>query len=80
MVAPRVQHHGTINVDGSAALVGAEAATITFRPSGLFDIQIDVGTTDANGVAVYGDITGPASAALATTIESTWRRCPRTRR
>ena len=61
MVAPRVQHHGSIDVNGGAALVGAEAATITFRPSGLFDIQVDVGTDDPNGVAVYGDINGPAS-------------------
>ena len=66
MVAPRVQHHGSIDVNGAAALVGAEAATITFRPSGLFDIQVDVGTGDANGVAVYGDINGRRAAAPAT--------------
>src|SRR5690606_2642383 len=64
MVAPRVEHHGGIDVNGAAALVGAEAATITFRPSGLFDIQIDVGTTDPQGVAVYGGITGDASSGV----------------
>jgi len=61
LVAPRVEHHGAINVNGAAALVGAEAATINFRAGGLFDIQVDVGTTDANGVDVDGTITGPAS-------------------
>ena len=63
LVAPRVQHDGTINVNGAAALVGAEAATISFRAGGLFDIQVDVGTTDANGVTVgnTGVIAGPAS-------------------
>jgi len=59
LVAPRVVHNGTINVDGSAALVGAEAARITFSPDGLFDITVDSGTTDANGVVVGGTITGP---------------------
>ncbi len=61
LVAPRVEHHGSINVNGAAALVGAEAATITFRPSGLFDIQVTTGTTDTNGVFVDGTIAGPAS-------------------
>ena len=65
MVAPRVQHGGAINVAGSAALVGAEAATINFSPDGLFDIQVTTGTTDANGVAVSGSITGPASTGAA---------------
>jgi filamentous hemagglutinin family protein len=61
LVAPRVEHHGSINVNGAAALVGAEAATINFRAGGLFDIQVDIGTTDANGVEVDGAITGSAS-------------------
>ena len=66
MVAPRVQHGGSINVSGSAALVGAEAATINFSPDGLFDIQIVSGTTDANGVSINGGtITGAASAGAA---------------
>src|SRR5690348_11750596 len=46
LVAPRVEQGGKITVNGSAALVGAEAATINFSPDGLFDIQVDVGTTD----------------------------------
>jgi filamentous hemagglutinin family protein len=61
LVAPFVNHQGRINVNGAAALVGAEAATITFRPSGLFDIQVDVGTTHGNGVNINGSINGPAS-------------------
>lgn len=61
LVAPEVWNGGTINVNGAAALVGAEAATINFRTSGLFDIQVTTGTTDINGVRNTGTITGPAS-------------------
>lgn len=61
LVSPRVTHGGTINVNGSAALVGAEAATLTFRTNGLFDIQVTAGTADANGVVNNGTVTGPAS-------------------
>ena len=60
-VAPRVEHQGTINVAGQAALVAAEAATIDFTPDGLFNIQITSGTTDSEGVRIGGDINGPAS-------------------
>ena len=65
MVAPRIVQNGTIQVDGSAALVGAEAVDITMNgPSGLFDINVTTGSGDRNGV-VHGDTgitTGPASA------------------
>jgi filamentous hemagglutinin family protein len=62
LVAPRVEHNGSIAVNGAAALVGAEAATINFRTDSLFDITVNMGTTDANGVVVgsTGSITGPA--------------------
>ncbi len=60
-VAPRVEHQGTINVAGQAALVAAEAATIDFTPDGLFNIQITSGTTDSEGVRIGGEINGPAS-------------------
>lgn len=62
MVAPSVTNNGTITVNGSAALVAADAATITFSPSGLFDIQVDSGTS-ATGTVVSnnGTITGPAA-------------------
>lgn len=63
LVAPKVDHRGSINVSGSAALVGAEAATINFSPNGLFDIQVTAGTTDAQGVYNSGTITGAASTA-----------------
>lgn len=62
--APVVGHMGTINVNGQAALVSGEAGTITFSPSGLFDIQVSIGSDgDQNrtGLFVYGGITGPAS-------------------
>ena len=58
LVAPRVQHTGSILVNGSAALVAAEAATMSFSPDGLFDISVTVGTDDPNGVVVSGDIGG----------------------
>ncbi|WP_162896034.1 hypothetical protein [Novosphingobium sp. THN1] len=62
MVAPSVVNNGTITVNGSAALVAADAATITFSPSGLFDIQVDSGTSATGTVAANnGTITGPAA-------------------
>jgi hypothetical protein len=59
LVAPHVVHTGSINVNGSAALVAAEAATITFSTDGLFDIQVTAGTTSSSGLDVSGDIGGP---------------------
>lgn len=64
MVAPRIVQNGTIQVDGSAALVGAEAVDITMGgPGGLFDIAVSTGTGDANGIVhgALGTTTGPAS-------------------
>lgn len=62
LVAPSIVNNGTINVNGSAALVAADAATITFSPNGLFDIQVDSGTS-ATGAVIQnnGSITGPAA-------------------
>ena len=64
MVAPRVEQNGTVQVDGSVAYVGAEAADITMSSvNGLFDIAISTGTGDANGI-VHGELgttSGPAS-------------------
>ena len=54
MVAPMVQHSGLIRTDGAAALVAAEAATITFSPTGLFDIEVTVGTDASTGIHVDG--------------------------
>lgn len=63
LVAPSITSNGTITVNGAAALVAADAATITFSPSGLFDIVVDSGTS-ATGTVVSnnGTITGPAAA------------------
>ena len=63
MVSPRVEHNGTINVNGAAALVAAEAATISFNTDGLFNITVDAGTAESQdeGIEVNGTITGPAS-------------------
>jgi len=44
MVSPIIRQRGTVDVNGSALMVGAEAATITFGTGGLFDIQITTGT------------------------------------
>ncbi|MDQ3075015.1 MAG: hypothetical protein M3Q88_05325, partial [Pseudomonadota bacterium] len=54
LVAPRVEHRGIIRTDGGAALVGAAGATVTFNTSGMFDIQVTTGSSDANGVVVDG--------------------------
>jgi filamentous hemagglutinin family protein len=62
LVAPRVIQAGAVVVNGSAAYVGAEAATLTIN-NGLFDITVDSGTTDANGVGHTGVTTGTASTA-----------------
>lgn len=60
LIAPKVTNSGTINVDGSAVIVAADASTITFRPNGLFDIQIDQGTSAAGEVVTNdGTISGP---------------------
>ncbi|MFN3472720.1 MAG: beta strand repeat-containing protein [Blastomonas sp.] len=63
MVAPTVLQAGSVNVNGSALYVGAEAATITFGGNGLFDIQVTTGTNGTGGIAVgHGGVTtGPAS-------------------
>lgn len=63
LVAPRVVQGGTVRVDGAAAYVGAEAADITIRANGLFDISISAGTTDANGVVHTGSTERPDSTA-----------------
>lgn len=61
LVAPKVVNSGTITADGATVLVAADASTITFRPNGLYDIQIDQGTS-ATGEVVTNDgtITGSA--------------------
>jgi hypothetical protein len=66
LIAPQVINSGLINVDGSAVIVAADASTITFRPNGLFDIQIDQGTSTTGEVVTNdGVITGPVANANA---------------
>ncbi|WP_164115409.1 hypothetical protein [Sphingorhabdus sp. Alg239-R122] len=62
LVAPRVVQGGNVNVNGSVAYVGAEQADLTIN-NGLFDINVTVGTTDANGVVheETGRTLGPSS-------------------
>lgn len=68
LVAPRVVQGGRVDVNGSAAYVGAEQADLTIN-NGLFDITVTVGTTDGNisaggggnGVVHTGVTTGASS-------------------
>lgn len=65
MVSPIIRQNGSVNVNGSAAYVAAEAATLTFG-NGLFDIQVTTGTngdiaTGNTAIAHNGSTTGPAS-------------------
>ena len=60
LVAPSVTNDGSMIVDGSVAMVAADAATLRFSPNGLFDIQVTSGTSStATVVANGGSITGP---------------------
>ncbi len=62
LVGPSVTNDGTITVDGSVALVAADAATLTFSPNGLFDILVTSGSSStATVVANGGTITGPVA-------------------
>ncbi|MEH6757281.1 MAG: hypothetical protein V7676_07190 [Parasphingorhabdus sp.] len=64
LLAPIVTQSGDVEVNGSAAYIAAEQATITFN-QGLFDINVTIGTNGdiPSGVAVRHDgvTTGPAS-------------------
>ncbi|MBB4612490.1 hypothetical protein [Novosphingobium taihuense] len=60
VVAPRVEQAGTVSVNGSAAYVAAEAATMTIN-SGLFDIIVDSGSDDTEGVVHTGATGWPAN-------------------
>lgn len=60
VVAPRVEQAGTVSVNGAAAYVAAEAATMTIN-SGLFDIIVDSGSDDGQGVVHTGTTKWPAN-------------------
>ncbi|MEH3101187.1 beta strand repeat-containing protein [Sphingomonas adhaesiva] len=65
LVAPFVRHGGTTSVNGGAAFVAAETATLTID-QGLFDIQVAVGSDgeaddqgqNRSSMELYGSITG----------------------
>lgn len=66
IVAPTIIQSGTINVSGNAALVAADAATITFNPNGLYSITVDAGTSATSSPLFNsGTITGTATASAA---------------
>ena len=65
LVAPRIEQGGNVQVKGSAAYVAGEQVTLTMN-QGLFDIQVDAGTTDQNGIVHTGTTGGPASTDEAT--------------
>lgn len=60
MVAPRIEQGGTVRVNGSAAYAAGEQLSLTMN-QGLFDIQVDVGTSDSNGIVHTGETSGPAN-------------------
>ncbi|UAB78759.1 hypothetical protein INR77_03260 [Erythrobacter sp. SCSIO 43205] len=60
--APQIINHGLISTGGQAALVGAEAGTITFSPDGLFDIQVSIGSEFGQPIENSGLIGGNATA------------------
>ena len=63
MIAPRIEQGGTVRVNGSAAYVAAQQLSMTLN-EGLFDIQVDIGTGDSQGIVHTGETSGPASTAL----------------
>ena len=64
LIAPRIEQGGKIRVNGSAAYAAGEQLTMTMN-QGLFDIQVNVGTTDGNGIVHTGETSGPANATAA---------------
>jgi len=64
LVAPGIVQGGTIELDGSVGLVAAEQASIIVQ-NGLFNIDVQVGTTVANAIVHTGSTgAGPAAATL----------------
>lgn len=59
--APRVVQGGGVAAGGNVSYVGAESGSLTVT-GGLFDMVINVGTDDPNGVVHTGITTGPTPA------------------
>lgn len=60
LVSPRIVQAGSVTVDGSVAYVAAQQADVTIN-AGLFDINVLVGSPDADGIVHTGTTNGPAS-------------------
>ncbi|MES2147389.1 MAG: hypothetical protein V4491_06020, partial [Pseudomonadota bacterium] len=60
LVGPSIEQAGDVRVNGSVAYVAGEAVTMVMD-NGLFDIKINVGTDDPNGIIHTGSTTGPAN-------------------
>ncbi|PZN93572.1 MAG: hypothetical protein DCF31_12135, partial [Alphaproteobacteria bacterium] len=58
-VAPRIRQAGVIDVNGSAALVAAEAVDISYN-AGLFDVTATIGTDASDAIVHGGTTTGAA--------------------
>jgi len=63
LIAPVVQHGGSVRVNGSAAFVAGEAVAIRVD-QGLFDIIVNVGSDNAVPLVHTGSTGGPASGAV----------------
>ncbi|HEX8667583.1 MAG TPA: hypothetical protein VF727_04330 [Allosphingosinicella sp.] len=63
LIAPVVQQGGSVRVNGSAAYIAGEDVSMTVN-QGLFDITVNVGTTDSEGVVHTGTTGGPASTGI----------------
>ncbi|MEO7277847.1 MAG: hypothetical protein ABIW33_07485, partial [Sphingomicrobium sp.] len=61
LIAPRIEQGGDVRVNGSAAYVAADSLTMSIN-QGLFDVAVDVGSDDPNGIVHTGSTTGPANA------------------
>ncbi|MBV1687588.1 hypothetical protein KRR38_07815 [Novosphingobium sp. G106] len=65
IVAPQIVQGGTIELDGSVGLIAAESVSVLIQ-NGLFDIDVQVGTTVANAITHTGSTgAGPTGATLA---------------
>ncbi|HEX8057618.1 MAG TPA: hypothetical protein VF481_13225, partial [Novosphingobium sp.] len=65
IVAPQIVQGGTIELDGSVGLIAAESVSVLIQ-NGLFDIDVQVGTTVANAITHTGSTgAGPTGQTLA---------------
>ncbi|MCY7287395.1 MAG: hypothetical protein LH624_03890, partial [Cryobacterium sp.] len=60
LVAPRIEQGGDLRTGGSAALVAGNQVSMTMN-QGLFDIRVDLGTDDSQGIVHTGTTTGKAT-------------------